>query len=232
MWPGDVGLAMRSPHPVPELPRLSPGIQLLETPARAIGPLQTLVLDTLMADGGEAVWIDAHNYGTSVYLAEVAPSPRLLERVHIARGFTPYQHQSLVADAVEAVTEATSVIVAPAFDALYREADVRGNEPSEMLLQSLSRLARYAREWEIPVLLTRVATDRFSAPIEHAARDTIEVEQTNFGPRFVGADFETLVYHSNAQTLQTTLTYWARILQARQPLHEQSANQAASPTHS
>mgnify|MGYP000497582120 CR=1 FL=1 len=223
---------MRSPHAVPELPRLSPGIQLLEAPTRAIGPLHTLVLDTIMADGGEAVWIDAHNHGTSVYLAEVAPSPRLLERVHIARGFTPYQHQSLVADAVEAVTEATSVVVAPAFDALYREDDVRGNEPTEMLLRSLSRLAGYAREGEIPVLMTRVATDGFSAPIEHAARDTIEVEQTDFGPRFVGTDFETLVYHSNSQTFQTTLTYWARILRARQPLHKRSASQTAASTHS
>ena len=232
MRPEDVGLDMRPSHPAPELPSLSPGIQLLEAPNRAIGPLHTLVLDTLMADGGEALWIDAHNHGTSIHLAEVAPSPRLLERIHIARGFTPYQHQSLVQDTIAELTESTSVIVAPAFDALYREDDVRGNDRTTMLLRSLSRLARYARDRGIPVLMTRVAKDGFSAPIEHAARDSIEVEQTDFGPRFVGTDFETLVYHSNSQTFQTTLTYWARILHARQPLHERSAAQAASPSHS
>lgn len=220
---------MHSPDTVPELPQLSPGIQLLEAPDRAIGPLHTLVLDTLIMDGGEAVWIDAHNHGTSIYLADVAPSPRILDRIHIARGFTPYQHQSLVQDTVSELGDETSLIVAPALDGLYRDEDVRGNEPREMLLRSLSKLARYARDEEIPVLTTRVADDRLGEPIEQLATDTISVKQTDFGPRFVGEEFETLLYSSNAQTMQTTLSYWARILEARQPVYERSTSQTATP---
>ena len=216
-------------QPIPELPRLESGIQLLEAPQRAVGPLQTLVLDHILMESGNAVWIDAHNYGTSVYLADVAPSPRVLDRIHIARGFTSFQHHTLVQDAVNELTSETSMIVAPAVDALYRSDDVRGNDPQEMLLQGLSRLANYARRAEIPVLTTRVAADSLSAPIERVASDVIEVEQTKFGPRFLGNDFETLVYNTNGgQTMQTTLAYWARILRARQPAYEQASQSVAT----
>lgn len=207
---------------IPELPRLNTGIQLLETQERAIGPLHTLVLDHLLMEGGDAVWIDARNYGTSVHLANVAPSPRVLDRIHIARGFTPFQHQSLIQDAINELTGDVSLIVTPAIDAPYRSDDVRGAEPQAMLLKSLSRVSRYARYEDIPVLTTRVRNDDFSAPIGTIAADVIEVENTDFGPRFRGDDFETLVYASNGPTQQTTLAYWARILQARQPVYETS----------
>lgn len=213
---------------IPELPRLSSGVQLLRAPDRAIGPLHTLVLDHLLLDGGNAVWIDAHNHGTTIHLADVAPSSRVLDRVHVARGFTPYQHRSLVRDASERLDEATSVIVAPAVDGLYRTDDVRGAEPQTMLLQTLSRLARYARDADVPVLTTQFVDDAFSAPVETLAEDVIAVERTAFGPRFQGADVETLVYQSDGTTRQTTLSYWARVLEARRPRYEASAQQSSS----
>ncbi|MFB6149881.1 MAG: hypothetical protein ABEJ48_09475 [Halobacteriales archaeon] len=214
---------------IPELPRLSPGVQLLQAPERAIGPLHALVLDHLLLDGGDAVWIDAHNHATSIHLADVAPTSRVLDRVHVARGFTPYQHRSLVRDASERIDEATSVIVAPAVDGLYRTEDVRGAEPREMLLQTLSRLARYARDAEVPVLTTRFADDAFSAPVETLAADVLTVEKTAFGPRFTSDDFETLVYQGDGATRQTTLSYWAQILEARRPRYEAS-EQHPSPS--
>lgn len=205
---------------IPELPSLDPGVQLLHSSESAIGPLHTLVLDEILQSGGTAVWIDAHNYGTSHYLAEVAPSMRVLDRVRIARGFTPYQHQTLIEDATTELDADTAIIVAPAVDGLYRTDDVRGAEPQTMLLQSLSRLARYARAADIPVLVTRTAADDFSRPIARVATNEIDVVQTQFGPRFQGSEFETLVYTSGTQTMQTTFAYWQRLLAARQPVHE------------
>jgi hypothetical protein len=209
---------------MPELPALTPGVHLLEAAGRTVGPLHALVLDHLLLEGGTAVWIDANGYGTSIHLADVAPAARVLDRIHIARGFTAYQHQALVRDAVAELDEA-GLLVAPAVDAHYRADDVRGAEPRALLLQSLSRLARYARERELPVLTTRTAADAFSAPVERLAEGVIAVEQTAFGPRFRGPDFETLVYPERGPTVQTTLAYWARILEARQPLHAEEATQ-------
>ncbi len=216
---------MQHTRSIPELPHLSEGVHLLETSRRASGSLHALVLDHLLLEGGTAVWIDANGHGTSIHLADVAPSARVLERIHIARGFTAYQHQALVQDAVEAIDAETTLVVAPAVDARYRADDIRGVEPKTMLLQSLSRLARYARDTGLPVLATRTAADAFSAPVERLADEVIEVEQTAFGPRFQGPDFETLVYAENGPTMQTTLAYWARILGARQPLYEKQASQ-------
>ncbi|MFB6153816.1 MAG: hypothetical protein ABEJ27_06145 [Halodesulfurarchaeum sp.] len=206
---------------IPELPELDSGVQLLEAPDRAIGPLHTLVLDTVLRSGHRsAVWVDAHNYGTSQYLARVSPTPRVLDRIRIARAFTPYQHQSLIDAAATEVDDDTALLVIPAVDALYRTDDVRGAEPQSMLLQTLSKLARYARSANVPVLLTQESEDDFSAPIVQLADGRISVEQTEFGLRFQGSEFETLVYADGHNTVQTTLAYWERILAAREPVHQ------------
>lgn len=217
---------MQHSRAIPELPQLREGVQLLETDGRATGPLHALVLDHLLLQGGSAVWIDADGHGTSIHLAEIAPSERILDRIHVARGFTAPQHQALVRNATEALTEETSLVVVPAVDARYRDDDIRGAEPETLLLQTLSRLARYAREEGLPVLATRTAADAFGAPVERLATGVIEVEQTAFGPRFQGPNVETLVYAERGPTVQTTLAYWARVLGARRPLHEvQTAQQ-------
>lgn len=214
-----------SAHPtsetVPELPSLDPGIQLLELPDRDLAPLHSLVLDHLLVGGGTAVWIDARNHGPSQLLARLAPSPRVLDRVRIARGFTAFQHAAIVETAATELEGSTDLLVAPALDSQYRDDDVRGVEPREMLLRTLARLAGYARDHDIPVLVTRTGEDRLGAPIAESASGTIAVEETRFGPRFAGPDFETLVYPGPGNRHhQTTLAFWERILQARQPRYE------------
>lgn len=205
---------------MPELPGLDPGLTLLEAPRRAIGPLHALVLDHLLGAGGEAVWIDAHGHASSIYLADVAPAARVLDRIRVARGFTPYQHRALVEDATEAIDDGTRLLVAPAVDWLYREEPVQGTEPRKLLLGSLSRLARYAREADLPVLLTRTGDDDLAAPVGRVADHRLTVTRTRFGPRFEGESFETLLYADAGETMQSTLAFWARILRARRPVHE------------
>ncbi|MFB6114322.1 MAG: hypothetical protein ABEJ58_09515 [Halodesulfurarchaeum sp.] len=216
---------------VPELPDLDPGVTLLALPDRELVPLHSLVLDHLLCTGGTALWIDARNHGPSQVLARLAPSSRVLERVRIARGFTAFQHAAIVENAASHIDPDTTLVVAPAIDGPYRDEDVRGVEPRALLVRSLARLARYAREDDLTVLLTRTAADHLGVPVATTAQSVLEVEQTRLGPRFVGPDFETLVYRDVGPGHdQTTLAFWKRILVARQPRYDTAAPSAGSPS--
>jgi hypothetical protein len=202
--------------PAPAFPELKPGVRLLDVVGdRATGPLHSLVLDHLLMNDGNAVWVDAGGHAVSQSLASLAPSPRLLDRIEVARGFTPYQHYDLVRSLPERVGEDTSVVVCPAFDHLYREAETYADEADDLMLRALATVARLATEHDVPVVLTRSTRDSFTDPLAAAAKETIRCEQTQFGPRFVGEDFETLVYPLDDGTVQTTLAFWRRVLDAR-----------------
>jgi len=227
----------RPPDASPDLPSLRPELQLLEVDGegRPTGPLGSLVLDHLLLEDGAALWVDANGHATTRPLARIAPSRRTLERIRLARGFTPHQHYAIVddlPDAIDALGVDASLLVLPAFDATYREDDRPGTEGRDLFLRALSVVARIARERDLPVLATRTATDEFAAPLSAAADRTIGVEHTRFGPRFVGDDVETLVYSRAADgTVQTTLAYWAQVLRARHPhaTADEPIDEPASP---
>ena len=223
-------------------PTLEEGITLLAiNGGRGIPILQSVVVDHLLLNDGSAFWVDANGHATTTTLARIAPSPRLLNRIHVARGFTAYQHYAAVADLSTAVekhasapstggdissTECTShaqsptspsLIVVLAVDARYRDEDSLARSDSETLqARTLANLSAYASAYEIPVLVTRTATDEFTESIAAAADQHIECEQTKMGPRFVGDNFETLVYPVEGGTYyQTTFAYWQQLLAAR-----------------
>jgi hypothetical protein len=214
---------MQSDQPtdeVPVLPSLEPGIQLLEVEGdgHVTGPLQSLVLDHLLLEDGDAQWVDAKGHATTRPLARIAPSRRTLDRIWIARAFTPWQHYALVDDLGEVIGAEVSLLVVPAVDAMYRDDELWDGEGRELFLRSLAKVAQLGRDHDLPVLVTRTAADEFAAPIEAATDRTIGVEHTKFGPRFVGDDVETLVYpDGNHGMVQTTLDYWARVLRNRHP---------------
>jgi len=56
------------------------------------------VLDHLLLHDGPAFWVDANGHATTATLAQISPSQRLLDRIHVARGFTAYQHYGAVCD--------------------------------------------------------------------------------------------------------------------------------------
>lgn len=205
---------------IPELPSLDGGLTLLEADGDPRLPLQTLMVDHLLLTSGRAVWVGTGRYCTTDTLVEVAPHRRVLDRVDVARGFTPYQHTALVRDLEAHVDDSTSVIVLPDIDARYRGDDLQGNDGQQMLVRVLAQLAGIARRHEIPILCTRSRDDAFSGPIESAATSTLAVEATPMGPRFVGEEFETLVYELDGGWVQTTLAFWQEVLQARQPIHD------------
>lgn len=198
---------------MPELPALDSGLQLLEANADSIGALHSLVLDHLLLNPGQAYWVDTHGRIAPHHLARVAPTPRVLDRVQVARGLTPYQHHTLIeclthcistdfaiegADTAPPATErdtqlneasepSVSLVVVPALDGLYREESAlqRGyREGREMFFHSLAALQRLAYRHDISVVVSLSHGSTFTAPVARAATRTIHCEQTRFGPRF------------------------------------------------
>ena len=226
------------------LPSLNDGITLLDVDgSRGVPILQSLVLDHLLLHDGPAFWVDANGHATTTTLAQIAPSQRLLNRIHVARGFTAYQHYGAVCDLPTAVNRSIqetssevglqgrqppshsadtspqppSLIVAPAVDAQYRTDDTLGEAHAETLqARTLARLTTYAEGYNVPVLVTRSERDAFTEPIETAADHYLECEQTRMGPRIVGDDFETLIYPvDDGAYYQTTFAYWRQLLETR-----------------
>lgn len=68
------------------LPSLNDSITLLDVDgSRGVPILQPLVLDHLLLHNGPAFWVDANGHATTTTLAQIAPSQRLLNRIHVAR---------------------------------------------------------------------------------------------------------------------------------------------------
>jgi hypothetical protein len=215
---------MSSYTQLPELPSLDSGLHLLDADDHAVTALHALVLDHALSQHGDIYWVDAGRDAATTPLAQLAPSPRILERIQVARAFTPHQHRVLVQTASTIVDADAGLVVAPSFDAHYRADDLGHEEGSRLQVRSLAQLTGLARRHDLPVLLTRNQTDAFSGPLEEAADTVIEMERTQHGPRFVTDDFETLVYPEPGG-FQTTITYWRRILTTRHP-----EAMAATPT--
>ena len=226
------------------LPQLDDGITLLDVEGgRGVPILQSLVLDHLLLHDGPAFWVDANGHATTTTLAQIAPSQRLLNRIHVARGFTAYQHYGAVCDLPTAVNQyiqastadtgaigrggpgcdedasphTPALIVAPAVDAQYRANDTLGETHAKTLqARTLARLATYADGYDIPVLVTRNERNEFTEPVATVADHHLECEQTRMGPRVVGKEFETLVYPvDDGAYYQTTFAYWRQLLAAR-----------------
>lgn len=199
---------------VPAFPTLDPGITLLSATERATGALQSLVLDHLLVDGGEARWIDARGNAGTTHLARVAPSMQVLDRVQVARAFTPFQHYSLVEDLEPALTDAVSLFVLPAVEFFYAADDVGRAEGETMLEHALAEIGSLAEERGLPALLTRHSATGVGSIVPEYADTRLECRMTQFGPRFTGGEFETLVFETTGG-VQTTLAYWRRVLETR-----------------
>lgn len=206
-----------SPNSQVEFPSLSPGITLLAMDERAVGALQSLVLDHLLLSEGTAVWIDARNNAITTMLSKLAPSKRVLERISVARGFTPFQHYSIVEDLPNALTAETELVVGPDIDWFYGEGDLQAGEGEQMLEGILETLREITETHDIPVLVSRATQGRIGSLVESQADEILRCELTRFGPRFSGDDFETLVFECADGWMQTTLAFWRRLLGTRHP---------------
>jgi hypothetical protein len=153
---------------------------------------------------------------------------RVLDRIHIARAFTPWQHQSFLEDTASALPSDVALLVIPDVDAFYRSDGLRKREAERMLKAALRRVARLAAKHNLPALVTRTTADAFSEPVEDISTSVLTCEQTAFGPRFSGEEFETLVYPVEDGLLQTTFAFWRRVLASRHPVFD-TASETPSP---
>lgn len=200
---------------LPELPTLQSGIQILQTDKRSLEALHTLVLDHLFMNDGIAYWVDSHSHARTTSLAKLAPSHRILNRIQVARGFTAYQHYSLIDDLTTHVTDDVSLVVAPELDYLYRGDDLSTGQSADMVDGIVDRLTTIENTWNVPILVTLEEYDELTERLKSEATSDITCELTKYGPRFTGNDFETLVYPVENGIVQTTITYWQEILKAR-----------------
>lgn len=196
-------------------PRLDDGLTLLSVADRAVGALHSLVLDHLLATGGTAVWVDSRNTATTQHLSTVTPSRQLLDRIRVARAFTPFQHYALVDDLADAIDPGDGLVVAPLVDWFYREDELRDGEDEAMLAGVLDELAALADRVDVPVLLSRHAATGVGSVVERYVDRRLDCTLTEFGPRFSGDEFETLLFDSPDGTVQTTLAFWRRVLRER-----------------
>ena len=200
--------------PTPSFPSLSNECYVLDADDTVTGPLQALVLDHLLLNEGTAYWVDTTGHARTDTLARLAPSARMLNRIQVARGFTAYQHAALVYRVTELITPDTPLVVAPAIDAMYRDNDY-GVDGAAMLRNAIATLTARCRETDTPLVVTCYCRDAFSEPVAQHIDETIRCEQTRFGPRFVGEEFETLVYPCGDGFVQTTLAFWRQVLERR-----------------
>jgi hypothetical protein len=218
---------MRSPRAkqslTATLPELEPGVNELTVESSVSHAIHTLAVDQVLLSGGSACWVDPGTHAQSDPLVELAPSSRILDRIHIARGFTPFQHLELLRSLPGVCSDEMSLVVVPELDRYYRDDGLLADEGEDMLLSGLAALAKTARTYDVPVLVTRHRSDSFSQPIANAAVQQLACEATPFGPRFSTGDDETLVYPTDdGHWVQTTLTFWKQILDAREPLYDSS----------
>ena len=208
----------RDDRPTADLPELDPGITLVDVDAElGVTPVQTLAVDRLLTGDGDVFWVDGANEAKTTRLRELAPHPRYLDRVAIARGFTPHQHTSLVDRLAGRLEASPAAVVATGVDRLYRSDDVPSERGTQMFVRAIAALARVGRVHDVPVVVTRVREDDFAAPLANAAATHLRCRETPFGPRFEDVDTgaETLVYHLGDGWMQTTLAYWQAVLAHR-----------------
>lgn len=213
----------------PELPSLANQIALLDRENRTDGALQALVVDHVLSNDGNAIWIDARDNASTHALSNVAPHPRILNRVDVARSFTPYQHYA----AVEHLADTThlaeaSLLVLPDVDWLYCSDEYDTQETRDLFGQTQATLQTIHRTTDTPVLLTQSTNN--APAINTLVDDRITYETTPFGPRFSSQDFETLVYYGDGY-IQTTIKYWREILANRHGIQLTTDESVGVVTH-
>lgn len=194
-------------HGPSQLPTLQTGINTI-TSGTGTATLPALVLNQLMMFGGNAIWIDANNMAQTGPIARLSPSKTVLERITVARAFTPYQHVSLTEDLPARADRKTSLFVLPCIDYLYNEETLADQEQETLFETAIAIIERECERYDVPALITTTGSSLTgSIPVEQSIRCT----QTSEGVRISTERFETLVYQGQGY-IQTTLRFWEQLL--------------------
>ncbi len=192
---------------IPRIPSLDNGVNLVKTGEGTNNAFQALAVNHLIRFGEEAHWIDVGNNCSTHLLSRISPTPKILEKIQVARAFTPYQHYSLIEKIKEAATPETNLIVLPLIDHLYRK-DVRNRKwRGEFMEDVVKNIEKVTDDLEVPALITceKSLAEQFENPTE------ILCSSTGHGLKFETDGFKTLTYRGPGY-IQTTLKLWELIL--------------------
>lgn len=194
------------------IPSLDTGITHVNTDTHTTEVIQSLVLNHLITYAGTARWVDAGGHARTDTMHRLAPNPRLLDKIQVARAFTPHQHFALVEQLTESVDGETTILVLPAINTFYAGDEVMTGEGEEMLHETLQTLHNIVDEHGIPALITtETCGEALSYVAETYAARTVSCTMTEHGPHFASDTFETLVYPGNGY-VQTTIPLFQAML--------------------
>lgn len=182
-------------------PQLEKGINLLKSDD---SPIQRIVSEELKY-GGEALWIDAGNESSTYELADQG-AEELLERVKVARAFTPFQHHTASHRIEQLINTETELVVLSNVDMLYVDGQLSTEEAEELFSESMGETVSVAEENGLKVLLTAFS-EELEFKMRVVADNVIESKETREGKSFRSSGFRTQVFGKSGEA-QTRLNFW------------------------
>lgn len=189
-------------------PEVVRGINLIRKPEK-LPAFQVLVAKELEGKQASAVWIDARNESSTYAISSIG-SQELLEKVHVGRAFTPFQHNNLIRDLEEFIQEDTELLVLPNVTFLYEDGQANEWEARELFESTWSKIKEVQEKYDLKVLTSLPPKyDDFDYILEAEKDNEIEVQPTDSGLRYDSDEYDHLVYHDSGG-LQTTIPFWRR----------------------
>ncbi len=133
-----------------------------------------------------------------------------MEKVHIGRAFTPFQHHRLIHQIEDFIQENTELLVLPNIDFLYLDGQIKDWEAEELFQEVWEKILEVRNEHDLKVLVS--LSSRNSALCYALIGDTdnkIEVESTQEGWKYNSEGFQQYAYRDSGK-IQTTVPYWLR----------------------
>jgi len=191
------------------LPTLKKGINILRTDMEGLEALHSMVINQILLFGGEAAWIDTGSMCSTHLMSGLSPTENLLDRITVARAFTPYQHFSLVEKLPEMINRDTELLVVPLANLLYSEDVLNRREGRRLFLRAMEKIGRTAKQHSISVLMTEDPFRELRLPFRNGKE--LRCKKTKMGVRFESENFQTLTY-TGPGYIQTTLMLWELLL--------------------
>lgn len=189
-------------------PEIVRGINLISKPEK-LPAFQALVAKELEGKKASAVWIDAKNESSTYAISSIG-SQELLEKVHVGRAFTPFQHNNLIQNLEDFIQDDTELLVLPNVSFLYEDGQANAWEAKELFESTWSKIKEVQEKYDLKVLTSLPPQyDGFDYILEAEKDNEIEVQPTDSGPRYDSDEYDHLVYHDSGG-LQTTIPFWRR----------------------
>ena len=189
-------------------PEIVEGVNLVRKPEK-LPVFQALVAKEIEGKSASAVWIDAKNESSTYAISSIG-NQGLLEKVHVGRAFTPFQHNNLIQNLEEFIQDDTELLVLPNVTFLYEDGQANEWEAKELFESTWNKIKEVQERHDLKVLTSLPPRhDRFDYILEVEKDNEIEAQPTDSGLRYNSEEYDQLVYHDSGG-LQTTMPFWRR----------------------